>query len=260
VKEEANRMNNTVLAVETSTDLLGVSVVNKRGVLSEVTTSRPRVHSAMLLPLSVEALRMADLAMDDIDCFAVSQGPGSFTGLRIGCASVQGMALALGKGVVKVPTFEVYLRQCKAYDNLAIVQGKAKGQTVCAYFERIASFVSDEREFSCDYGFEEKVRIGPRTYTDFCEDLCKEPIEGPLWVTGDAAHEFSISASDLLPYEVRLVDEYLLLPKPGIVGLIGRRMFEQGLAVAPSLVTPEYYRQSQAEVLFSERGDEGERR
>ena len=74
-----------LLAVETSTDLLGVSVVNSKGVLSEVTTSRPRVHSAMLLPLSVEALKMADLSIEDIDCFAVSHGPGSFTGLRIGC-------------------------------------------------------------------------------------------------------------------------------------------------------------------------------
>lgn len=251
-------MNNAILAVETSTDLLGVSVVNSKGVLSEVTTSRPRVHSAMLLPLSVGALNMADLSMEDIDCFAVSHGPGSFTGLRIGCASVQGMSLALGKGVVKVPTFEVYLRQCKAYDKIAIVQGKARGQTVCAYFERRKVPFENNHAFPSNCVYEEKIRIGPRTYAEFCVELSKELIDGPIWITGDAAHDFTISASGLLPYDIRPVDEHLLLPKPAIVGLIGRQMFEQGLEIHPSLATPEYYRRSQAEVLFSERIDEGE--
>ena len=49
---------------------------------------------------------------------------------------------------------------------------------------------------------------------------------------------------------MRLVDEYLLLPRPGIVGLIGRQMFAHGQAVHPSLVVPEYYRKSYAEGSF----------
>lgn len=251
------KLANRILAVETSTDFLGVSIVDAGGVRFEITTSQPRIHSALLLPLCVYALEMVDVELNDIDCFAVSTGPGSFTGLRIGCAAVQGLALARNKPVVKVPTFEVYLRQCRGYDNLAVVQGRAKGQTVCAFYRRALLPYQNGEGFCNEYGFEQVVTIGPRSYEEFCQDLMKSAKER-IWVTGDAAYEFAEFASTCLPCEVRLVDEYLLLPRPGIVGLIGRQMFAHGQAVHPSLVVPEYYRKSYAEVIFSQRQDEGE--
>ena len=83
-------------------------------------------------------------------------------------------------------------------------------------------------------------------------------VREPVWITGDAAALFCQNAPSLGAYDVRPVDEYLLLPRPGIVGLIGRRMFREGDTVEPSSALPEYYRRSQAEVVFAKKRNEGD--
>ncbi len=257
---------NKILAIETSTELLGVSAADDTGILSELTVVQARIHSEMLLPLCIQALEAAGLTPESVDCFAVSSGPGSFTGLRIGSATVQGLALALKKPVVKVPTFEVYLRQCSAYRNIAIVQGRAKGQTVCALYKKEpapgvpgqpAQSLNGQGFWSL-YGFEQVIPTGAKSYEGFCKGLAA--VREPVWITGDAAAEFCRTAPGLGTYDVRPVDEYLLLPRPGIVGLIGRRMFQEGITVAPSSALPEYYRRSQAEVVFAKKRNEGDTR
>lgn len=259
----AKKSMNKILAIETSTELLGVSVADDTGILSELTVVQARIHSEMLLPLCIQALEAAGLTPESVDCFAVSSGPGSFTGLRIGSATVQGLALALKKPVVRVPTFEVYLRQCSAYQNIAVVQGRAKGQTVCAIYKkgpgvsgRQSVQPSNGQGFWNLYGFEQVLPIGAKSYKEFCRDLAA--VREPVWITGDAAALFCQNAPSLGAYDVRPVDEYLLLPRPGIVGLIGRRMFREGDTVEPSSAVPEYYRRSQAEVVFAKKRNEGD--
>ncbi|HHY17153.1 MAG TPA: tRNA (adenosine(37)-N6)-threonylcarbamoyltransferase complex dimerization subunit type 1 TsaB [Firmicutes bacterium] len=249
------KRTNRILAIETSTELLGVSVVDDTGMHFETTIVQARIHSEMLLPLCIQALETAGLAPESIDCLAVSSGPGSFTGLRIGSATVQGFALALKKPVARVPTFEVYLRQCSAYENVGVVQGKARGQTVCALYTKVPSTSGGPcglPGFWSLYGFEQIVPVAAKSYEDFCENLRKVD-SGPVWMTGDAAADFCRVASDSGTCDVRLVDEYFRLPRPGIVGLIGLRMLREGDTVHPSLAIPEYYRRSQAEVVLAQK-------
>lgn len=95
-----------VLAIETSTLTGSVALVSETQVISEVTLSVSVRHSERLLPAIDELLKNSGETLDNIDLFAVANGPGSFTGLRIGIATAQGLALPRKKPIVGVSTLE----------------------------------------------------------------------------------------------------------------------------------------------------------
>lgn len=95
------------LGIDTATAIASVGLVTDDAVLVR---SRPMAssHARTLLPLIDEVLAGAGIPVADVDLLAVSIGPGSFTGLRIGLAVAKGLALATGVAVVGVPTLEAY--------------------------------------------------------------------------------------------------------------------------------------------------------
>ncbi|NLB42203.1 MAG: tRNA (adenosine(37)-N6)-threonylcarbamoyltransferase complex dimerization subunit type 1 TsaB [Clostridiales bacterium] len=95
-----------VLAIDSSSVVAGVAILDGDQLLYEVYHHHKRNHSEILMPLVEEALHSSDLMPGDIDLFAVSGGPGSFTGLRIGVSTVKGLAQAVEKPVVAVPTLD----------------------------------------------------------------------------------------------------------------------------------------------------------
>jgi tRNA threonylcarbamoyladenosine biosynthesis protein TsaB len=96
-----------VLSVDTTTPRGSVAVVSEEAVLAEARVLTAEGHSRWLLP-AVDAL-LGGLAIEAaaLDCFAVTTGPGSFTGLRVGLSSVQGLALATGRPCVGVSSLDV---------------------------------------------------------------------------------------------------------------------------------------------------------
>lgn len=86
-----------ILALDTSTAQASVAIVNKQKLLSESLFHADRCLSARLMPEIERLLCSCNLTMADIDLFAAAVGPGSFTGVRAGVATVQGLALATGK-------------------------------------------------------------------------------------------------------------------------------------------------------------------
>ncbi|HSR10897.1 MAG TPA: tRNA (adenosine(37)-N6)-threonylcarbamoyltransferase complex dimerization subunit type 1 TsaB, partial [Thermodesulfobacteriota bacterium] len=101
-----------VLALETATLAGSVALVDAgdgetgRRIIGENTLSNPETHSARLMPGIDRLLKEASLTIRDIGGIAVSIGPGSFTGLRIGVATAKGLAYALGIPVAGVPTLD----------------------------------------------------------------------------------------------------------------------------------------------------------
>ncbi|MGE5127094.1 MAG: tRNA (adenosine(37)-N6)-threonylcarbamoyltransferase complex dimerization subunit type 1 TsaB [Betaproteobacteria bacterium] len=96
-----------VLAVDTTTPRGSVAVVSEGGVLGEARVATAEGHSRWLLLAADALLRGLGLEASAIDAFAVTTGPGSFTGLRIGLASVQGLALACGRPCVGLSALDV---------------------------------------------------------------------------------------------------------------------------------------------------------
>ncbi len=95
-----------LLAIETATDVCGVALMEDARVTATLTLARPRRHAEQLVSLIRDALRYGGLEAGALGAVAVSMGPGSYTGLRIGVSTAKGLALAVGAQLVGVPTLE----------------------------------------------------------------------------------------------------------------------------------------------------------
>lgn len=95
-----------ILAIDSSGLVASVAIVTEDIMLAEYTVNYKKTHSQTLLPMLQEITKMIELDLKEVDGFAVSSGPGSFTGLRIGSATAKGLGLALDKPIISVPTVD----------------------------------------------------------------------------------------------------------------------------------------------------------
>ena len=111
----------TVLGIETATVGCSTAVVMDGRVVAESTGNRPRAHAERLLAQVDEVIRKAGVELSDIDGLAVSIGPGSFTGLRIGLSVAKGLAWSTGKQLAGVSTLKALA--LKARDSGEVGEG-----------------------------------------------------------------------------------------------------------------------------------------
>ena len=102
----AEEKNMLILGIETATMTGGVALVNAKRVISEYTLNVRTTHTARLMPAIDQILGDSSVDKSDIDGIAISIGPGSFTGLRIGMATAKGLALGLGIPLLGIPTLD----------------------------------------------------------------------------------------------------------------------------------------------------------
>ncbi|MDR2842144.1 MAG: tRNA (adenosine(37)-N6)-threonylcarbamoyltransferase complex dimerization subunit type 1 TsaB [Spirochaetaceae bacterium] len=100
LKKEAS-----ILAIDTSMDYLSAALKTPQGIFTVEVCAGAR-HSELLIEAADSVFRLAGISAEDVDLFACMEGPGSFTGLRIGFAAVKGFALAMGKPMIPCPTLE----------------------------------------------------------------------------------------------------------------------------------------------------------
>lgn len=95
-----------ILGFESSAKAASVAICRDGKLISQYSQTSGLTHSRTLLPMAEDMLKNAELSMKDVDALAVAQGPGSFTGIRIGVSTVKGLAWALDKPCVGVSTLE----------------------------------------------------------------------------------------------------------------------------------------------------------
>jgi tRNA threonylcarbamoyladenosine biosynthesis protein TsaB len=95
-----------MLGIETATEICSTALVHKGKVVDERSLNEKNIHSEKLLVLIDQMLRDTTVFKKNIEGIAVSIGPGSFTGLRIGLSTAKGLALALDKPLIAVPTLD----------------------------------------------------------------------------------------------------------------------------------------------------------
>jgi tRNA threonylcarbamoyladenosine biosynthesis protein TsaB len=103
-----------ILSLECATGITSVAVHRQEVCLAEMSTHVPQAASAQLVPLVDQVMRLAGLARHQLEAVAVSSGPGSYTGLRIGVATAKGICFALGIPLLTINTLEVLMRQFQA--------------------------------------------------------------------------------------------------------------------------------------------------
>lgn len=95
-----------VLAVDTSSIVATVAIMEDEKLIGEYIINHKKTHSQKLMPMIKEIMNSVELKVDHIDLFAAAIGPGSFTGIRIGVATIKGLAHAVDKPVVGVSTLD----------------------------------------------------------------------------------------------------------------------------------------------------------
>ena len=94
------------LVLEGSATAASCALLEEEKVLGEFFVNIPQTHSQTLLPMVEGLLKTCALSPGELDFFAVTRGPGSFTGLRIGSATAKGLGLALKKPLIQIPTVD----------------------------------------------------------------------------------------------------------------------------------------------------------
>lgn len=125
-----------LLAVDTSTTWIGLSLYDGVRVLGEMTWQSKNHHTVELTPGVHELLDRCGLRTTDLQALGVATGPGSFTSLRIGLALVKGMALALRIPVVGVPTLDILVAAQPVRDlQLAALLQAGRGRLALVWYE-----------------------------------------------------------------------------------------------------------------------------
>ena len=117
-----------LLAADTATSSLSVAVMDAGSLCTEITRSTGETHARHLMTLVETALGLSGMSVADLDAFAVTIGPGTFTGLRIGLSSIQGMAAATSKPVAGISSLDVLAAQ-------AAPSCQVSGSLVCAMLD-----------------------------------------------------------------------------------------------------------------------------
>ena len=111
-----------LLAIDTSTQMLSIALHDGDALFAECTLRAGRQHSALLAPLIDDTMMQTGVCSKDLTALAVSVGPGSYTGVRIGVALAKGMAAPRNLPLVPVTTLEtVVAAQARHRDNLPLV-------------------------------------------------------------------------------------------------------------------------------------------
>ena len=230
-----------LLALDSSGLVASVAVLENDGLLAEYSVNYKKTHSQTLLPMLDEVMRMLGIPKEGLDAIAIAEGPGSFTGLRIGAAAAKGLGLALQIPIIPVETVDAL-----AY-NLYDTEG-----LICPMMDARRAQV-----YTGIYRFDEEDRmtvIKPSCAADF-EEIAEElkMLGGRVYFLGDGVPVFREKAVKLLGENARFVPAGQNRQRAALVASLGARMYAEGKTVSSGEFAPKYYRESQAERVKRER-------
>ncbi len=233
----------SILAIDTSTQVSSVAVASKGRLEAEVTMQAKLTHSETLLPHIQEALAMASVKKEELEGVAVSVGPGSFTGLRIGLATAKAMSYALGLPLVGVPTLKAmaYHFPVSGLQLLPLMDAQ-KGNSYVEHYAWEHGRLMTKSE----------VRIlSVPELLSWAEEL-----PDTVMLLGDVV-EKRIEGKVRLPLNVMLAPFHLRMPRAANVAACGLELLEQGQTGNVMNMEPVYVRRSEAEVLWEKRHGTG---
>ena len=221
-----------ILATDTSTPYLSIALCDGSTVLAEITRYADRQHAEKLLIYTQWLLAEHNKELSDIDLLAVSHGPGSFTGLRVGVAAWKGLATGAGLPIMGVSTLDALARQAPLANGHVCALLDAKMKEVYATIYR---FENGER--TCI----QEALVAP---IEKVLPLCPE---GTVFL-GDGASLYAEAINSASTTHVVLPEIYHPI-SAAAVALEATYLMEAGVEAQNNAVSPIYLRKSQAEVL-----------
>lgn len=220
-----------ILSIETAAGCGSVALtrggVQNGTLIAEAAVHAETSHSRQLLGSVEWVMQAAGINWNDLDAIAVSIGPGSFTGLRIGLAAAKGMVFAAGKPLIAVPTLDAVALACPLADGPLWCIMDARKQEVYA-----ACYGADRQQTSPA----EAVR----------PEILAEKIAPPAVIAGPglAAYQHIFAQIE----GVRLIPPALSSPSAAKIGFLAAEKLARGESSDPASAAPLYVRPSEAEV------------
>lgn len=218
-----------ILGMDTTGNTLSVAVSEDTRILGELTIHGTKKHSETLLPAVDAILGQVGKDISDVDLIAVSVGPGSFTGIRIGVATAKGLAHALQKKVAQIDTLE------------ALMQNVFFNGTICAIMDARRSQVYTA------------AKIGENAIISSCatevDALLPRLGDGPVLFVGDGIDAYKDVIKEKLPQSF-FAAEPSRYQRASSVCLLGYKKSMAGELADYRQVQANYLRPSQAERLL----------
>jgi len=214
-----------------------VGLIDDGEVLADTLLHIPVTHSERLLGAIEFVLREARCSIDDVDGWALSLGPGSFTGLRIGVSTVKGLAFATGKPVAGVATLDVLASQVSPTSYLICPILDARKKEVYSAFYRYKDRSFLERQT-------DDQALRP-------EDLARKITEQTILI-GDGVRTYKDFLLRSLPSLAIFPAAPLHFPHGSVVATLGFELLKKGEHLNVSAFSPIYIRPSEAEVKWRE--------
>lgn len=234
-----------ICALDTSATPVSCAVLQDEKVLASLYAHTGKTHSQTLMPLVETALQMADISVKDVDALAVSVGPGSFTGVRIGVSAVKGLAFADDIPCVPVSTLEAMATP---------MIGLPFSGTVCAVMDARCRQVYTACFKQKEDGSQQRLS---KDEALSLEELARllDTVPQPIMLVGDgsamAYRELHESVAGL-----RLVPPAYRYQTALGVALTARKALEKGETVSSASLLPTYLRLPQAERELRHRQEE----
>lgn len=225
-----------ILALDSTATVASVALCEDTRLLGEYTVNNGNTHSETLLPMVESLLSLFSLTANDIDLFAASAGPGSFTGVRIGAATLKGLAFDTQKPCIGVSTLEALAKNLDIVNGLVCpVMNARRGQVYTALF-RMKDSVAE--------------RLTPDSAIAITElDSLLATYDEPVYLCGDG---YGITA-ERLTHPILPTPERLRHQSAYAVAQTAWAAYLAGVRTSDIEMSPSYLRPSQAERERAER-------
>ena len=223
-----------ILALESSGLVASVAVWEDGKIISEFTTNFKKTHSQTLLPMLDEVVGKIELELESVDAIAISAGPGSFTGLRIGSATAKGLGLALNKPLISVATVDALAYNFYGTDRLICPMMDARRQQVYT-----GLYTFENGDF--------KIVLPQRAcgVSEITEEI--NQAGKPVIFLGDGVPVYEEMLKDLVKVPYTKAPAHLAYQRAGALASLAALYFEAGKTETAKAHRPDYLRVSQAE-------------
>lgn len=229
-----------LLAIESSTRGGAIALLRGEECRYDAALADGQRVTSHIQPLIVDAVRAVGISVRDIRLVAFSQGPGSFTGLRVAATLARMLQATIGCDVVGVPTLQVIAENTRAASdpprNVAVLLDARRDESFAAWYALVGDKPGDTR-LGCEPAI---VRAG--------EWMIGVPRPTVCLGSGVASHRGLIDASG-----AEIGDESLWAPRAAIVGLLGRQLANHGQILSPERIIPHYLRPPECEEVYDAR-------
>ena len=241
----------TILGIDSAAQTATAALVNEERTIASFTMDHKKTHSQTLLVMIDEMMKVADQDVSSIDAVAVTNGPGSFTGLRIGAATAKGITLALDKPVIPVPTTAAMAYVLYGMPGLICPIMDARRNQV---FTGLYRFVLREE----DHGYVMET-VKEQQALDMKEWIGRLNTYGePVTFTGDAVTVQKDAIAELMQVPYVFAPAHKNRARAEAVAAYGLELFKAGVSVSSDELSLDYLRVSQAEREKAEREKTGE--